>query len=307
MKRFFLPALLLFLTFYITAHEFWLQPGKFIFRPGENVRIKFLAGENFVGENWDGNRQNVQKLRLYYEEIEDELDEYITDSTSGDSLNLQFFDEGTAMVTFNSANKFVEMDAEKFMAYLKEDSLDDVIEYRKVHHESDSSGKEFYQRSVKTIFQIGSAKDDTYNIDTDLPIDIIPLNHPYTLKKNELLTLRVQFNKVPLKEAQVKVWHKQKGKTVKKQYTTDENGIVSFPVNTSGQWMVSTVKMVRIPSNEQINLADSSQVKAGQILADSLKKSDSLQQADPSKSALNIQPRAQWQSYRGSLTWGYTK
>lgn len=307
MKKIFLATFLLLFTLIITAHEFWLQPRKFIYHTGENVRIKFLVGENFHGENWDGNRQNVQKLRLFYEEIEDELEEYIPDSTSGDSLNLQFFDEGTAMITFNSANKFEETEAEKFQAYLKNEGLEDAIEYRKEHNESDSIGKEFYQRSVKTIFQVGSARDNTYCIDTDLPIDIIPLSHPYQLKKNELLTLKIQFNKIPLSGARVKVWHKLKGKTNKKVYITDENGHFSFPVNTSGQWMVSTVKMIRMPYNEQKTSIDTLQAKTDAGLPDSITKRESLQPKDSLKIPIQATQKAQWQSYRGSLTWGYTK
>jgi hypothetical protein len=40
--------------------------------------------------------------------------------------------------------------------------LTDAIEYRKKHNETDSTGYEFYQRSIKTIFQVGIVKDETY-------------------------------------------------------------------------------------------------------------------------------------------------
>jgi len=34
------------------AHEFWLQPKKFRYNVGEDVKIDFLVGENFTGEAW---------------------------------------------------------------------------------------------------------------------------------------------------------------------------------------------------------------------------------------------------------------
>ncbi|HEU4860381.1 MAG TPA: hypothetical protein VFT15_11110 [Chitinophagaceae bacterium] len=46
---------------------------------------------------------------------------------------------------------------------------------------------------------------------------------------------------------------------------TDSNGEIFFPVNTRGKWMISTVKMERLADN----------------------------------------PVCDWQSYWGSLTWGY--
>ncbi len=285
------------------AHEFWLQPRKFLYRTGETVSIKFLVGENFEGENWSGNRQNIQELHLYYNGVEDELEECIADSTTGDSLNLQFFDEGTAMITFNSSNKFIELDPEKFQAYLEEDGLQNVIEFRKEHRETDSAGREYYQRSVKTILQVGSVKDETYEKETSLPIDIIPLNHPYLLKKNEELTIRILFNKEPLSRAVVKVWHKLKNKTEKKEYTTDQNGNFSFPVSISGQWMISTVKMIRIQDNEKAARPDNLKLK------DTLQQKDTLPLQDTTitKNPLSLRDSADWQSYWGSLTWGYTK
>jgi uncharacterized GH25 family protein len=265
-------SLLLLLTLsalytFLSSHEFWLEPAKFIYKAGEPVSIKFLVGENFEGENWKGNRQTIQYLHLYYNGVEDDLAGMFTDSTYGDSLYMQFFDEGTTMVTFNSANKFIELDSAKFLEYLKEDGLQNAIDYRAEHGETDSAGREYYQRSVKTIFQVGAKQDDTYKINTTLPVDIIPLSHPYSLKNGQSLQVKIFFLKEPLANAAVKIWHKLNGKTEKQEVMSDSSGIIKFPVNPSGNWMVSTVKMIRL-------------------------KNDST---------------AQWQSYWGSLTWGYSK
>ena len=34
----------------VAAHEFWLQPDKFIYKKGETASIKFRVGENFEGD-----------------------------------------------------------------------------------------------------------------------------------------------------------------------------------------------------------------------------------------------------------------
>jgi uncharacterized GH25 family protein len=56
-----------------------------------------------------------------------------------------------------------------------------------------------------------------------------------------------------------------KNKTIKKDLRTDSKGEIVFPVSTNGKWMISTVKMERLLDN----------------------------------------PICDWQSYWGSLTWGY--
>ena len=119
-KRILLIFSLLTITFFPSAHEFWLQPEKFICQRGETINIRFKVGENFKGDNWTGNSKRINSLRLYFNDANDDLSEQLSVQT-GDSLQLAMFDEGTAMVTFNSTNAFIEMDAVKFNAYLKEE------------------------------------------------------------------------------------------------------------------------------------------------------------------------------------------
>ena len=245
------------------AHEFWLQPDKFIYKRGDNVNVKFLVGENFEGDNWSGNITKVKSLKLYFLDVEDDLSAQLSEN-KGDSLHFSFYDECTAMVTFNSTNSFISLGAKKFNDYLIEDGLQNAIDYRKQNNETDSSSREFYQRSVKTIFQVG-AKKNNVSVVTGLPLDIIPQLNPYTLKSNDSLSLQILFNKQPLLNNVIKVWHRYHNKTILQQLTTDVNGKIKIKITTNGKWMVSTVKMEHIDNNEKAN----------------------------------------WQSFWGSCTWGY--
>jgi uncharacterized GH25 family protein len=258
--------ILLFFTFLssLSAHEFWLSPDKFLYKRGEKINIRFQGGENFEGENWRGNKSKIQSLNLYYGGVRDDLSGYFSEE-AGDSLEIQQLDEGTNLVAFNSTNSYIGLDAEKFNAYLQEDGLENVIEYRKQNNETDSMGREFYQRCSKTIFQVGMLKDKTFATHTGLPLDIIPQQNPYQLKNADSLKVKILFLKNPLPNTLIKLWHRDQAVTYKKDLRTDENGECSLPVTLTGKWMVSTIRMERIENN----------------------------------------PTAQWQSYHGSLTWGY--
>ena len=248
----------------LSSLEFWLEPDKYTYKRGENINIRFLVGENFDGENWIGDSSRIRNLTFYFGGVKDEeLTKLFAEK--GDSLQIRQFDEGTSMLTYNSRNAHIVLDSAAFNEYLIDYGLTEAFEYRMHHNELDSMGREFYQRSVKTIFQVGSLKDETYKQSTTLPLDIIPLSHPYKLNNKAPISLLLLFQNQPLVKTRVKLWHHYKGETVKKELVTDDKGIITFPILTNGRWMISCVKMLRLEDN----------------------------------------PEAEWQSYWGSCTWGY--
>ena len=248
----------------VAAHEFWLEPSKFIYKRGETASIKFRVGENFEGENWSGNRSKINFLSFYQNGIKKDISASLSDNT-GDSLQLHLDQEGTAVVAYNGINSFIELEAGKFNAYLKEDGLQEAIDYRTQHGETDSMSHEAYQRSVKTIIQVGKKYDNTFAMETDLPVDIIPSAHPYKIKNKQAVTFKILFHKKPLVNHLIKLWHRVNNKTIFAEKLSDENGRVSFLIEKKGKWMVSTVQMIRTET----------------------------------------EPKANWQSYWGSCTWGY--
>ena len=249
----------------LLAHEFWLQPQQYLFSAGDEVNIRFKVGEGFAGDNWKGNDERVQELKLYYADVTDNLKTALC-SDEGDSVQFSLFEEGTAMVIFNSVNSYLELEAAKFTDYLLEDGLTSAIYYRKEHNETDSMSREFYQRSVKTIIQVGTKKTDVCKKQTSLPLDIVPLSHPYTISNNQLMKVKILFKGQPLVNAKMRVWNKMPDAVTDTSYFSDAKGEISFPVTTSGEWMVSSVHMTHLDDD----------------------------------------PKAQWQSYWGSVTWGYT-
>jgi uncharacterized GH25 family protein len=267
MKKILLLCGLLFISALLSGHEFWLHPDKFIYKVGEKVNIKMMVGENYLGENWSGNRTRIKDLRLYYSNVTDDCKDQLSDTAKGDSLQAEFYEEGTIMLIFNNLNSFIELEADKFNEYLKEDGLQDAIDYRTAHNETNAVGREYYQRSVKTILQVGAKLTNIHKKKTSLPIDIIPEVNPYSLLDGSDLKVQVLFQKKPLANTDIKVWHRDNGQTVKHELRTNEKGQVKFPVFTNGRWMVSTVKMIRLKND----------------------------------------PKADWQSYWGSLTWGYIR
>ncbi len=227
----------------VIAHEFWLQPQQYHFKKNETAIIKFNFGENFTGENWAGNNSKINQL-IHYTPANKQVDIVgLVGNNNGDSLQLKLEEEGTHMVIYNSKNSFINLEPAKFNSYLKEDGLNEVAAYRKFHNEENSNGKEYYQRSVKTILQVGNVITNNCLQPTSLPLDIVPLINPY---KNFEITrayeFKVLFKGEPLKKQLVKVWFNTHGKVTVQNLKTNQNGIIAFSKNVS-QYMVSTVFM----------------------------------------------------------------
>jgi uncharacterized GH25 family protein len=261
-----ITLLFLFCLINVSAHEFWLQPAKFIYKTGDTAVIKLMVGEDFNGKNWNGDSSKVASLGIWNKKGKAPL---ATDFwKKGDSLIIRFtpeMEEGSCMITFNSTNSYISLEASKFNAYLEEDGLRNAIEYRREHSETDSAGYEAYQRSVKTIIQLGNKYDSSFMKRTELPLDIVPLSHPLLIPDRQKMSFKIFFMNKPLSDQLVNVWFRENDKTIKEEILTDAEGVASFRLKKSGCWMISTVKMERLEND----------------------------------------PKAKWQSYWGSCTWGY--
>ncbi len=251
--------LLLFLVSYtlLTAHEFWLAPDKYFYTIRDIALIRFRVGENFTGENWAGNKEKIKRLTHYLpNETQVDIAERLS-TQKGDSIRLPLQTEGTHMVVFNSTNSHIELEADKFNDYLKEDGLQAAIDFRQKNNETTKPGKEYYQRSVKTIIQVGDLKTDACTKPTSLPLDIIPLENPYATPAMApadnlpAVKFRILFKGKPLANLLVKTWYREKNGTARMQeYRTNSRGIVTVK-RYSGPFMVSAVHMERLNGDEK--------------------------------------------------------
>jgi uncharacterized GH25 family protein len=225
-----------------SAHEFWLQPKKYRLATGEELKFNFKVGENFDGEDWDLKKHKVEKLELHRATTTTDLKKMVKPD-GRDRVTLKMDEEGTQLITMQSNYAFIELEAEKFNAYLKEDGLDDIAALRTKSGTTDKPAKELYGRFAKLLVQVGDKKTDTFKKIVGTPIEIVPLQNPYTLKPGDYLECRILFNGKPLIDQMVKVWNKINSTTFLQNMYTEKDGTIKFPLSSSGPWMVSTVKM----------------------------------------------------------------
>jgi uncharacterized GH25 family protein len=236
---------LFLLTFSILAssHEFWMQLQKFIFNKGEVAGIDFMVGENFQGERWNLKRHRVVRLEQHTLAGLNTIS-LPTDTSRRPVLDVTLKNEGTHLIVMQSNNAYLELEAEKFNAYLKEDGLEDIINHRTTTNTLDKPSREHYQRNTKLLLKCGATPDETYSKEIGLPLEIIPVTDPYKTKQGDELKFKILFEGKAHGFSLVKVWHKTEGRTFMQNVYTDKDGIISTRVSGKGAWMISCVKMI---------------------------------------------------------------
>lgn len=227
----------------VKAQEFWLQPDKFIFRPGENLMLNFNAGENFMGRTWNIGRQAITRLERHQLGSKVNLSVLVGD---GDKtpVSVPLKEEGTHLILMESNNSFLERDSDSFAEFLKSEGQDEALAMREKSNTTTNPGKEFYSCHTKLLVQVGNKMDDTFRKADGFPIEIIPERNPYTLKKGDPLRFTILYQGKPMFGARVKVWNRFDNRTTLQNIYTEKNGVIETRISNPGPWMVTIVKVV---------------------------------------------------------------
>jgi uncharacterized GH25 family protein len=266
MKKIILTLVSFLILPLLFAHEFWLESTKFFYAVGETITINLFSGEGFKGDKWKGDHYKTNTIKLYRNDSAFDISSTFS-KKDGEPIKLKAESNGTQIITFNNINKYIELKPKEFTAYLKEDGITEALDYRTKNNELEKNGKEYYQRSVKTLIQIGKNFTEDYKKETSLILDIIPLQNPYDLKNEKSLNVKVLFKKEALANHMLKVWYMHLGKLKHEDIQTNDQGEITIPITKVGKYMISTVKMIRLENDA----------------------------------------KADWQSYWASLTFGYEK
>lgn len=255
----FLSSILLTTAAWATAHEFWLEPSRFMVPVGTTLSMHMMVGENFTGKPWTGNRSRLTRFVHVSPTTTDDLLARATPPTDTVPTAVAFQQPGTHLVALATNNAFLELKADEFNSYLKEEGLDNVLLLRQQRNELNTPGRESYRRCAKALVQAGPVNTrDTaraFARPVGLALEVVPEQNPYTLRPGSLLTVQVLREGKPLAGALVQVWQRTAaGQPARKsRYYSNQSGRVLFRLSTPGSYLVSTVQMTPTTDHSQAN------------------------------------------------------
>lgn len=239
----------------LQAHEFWFKPIPSPQAVGDSVNLRLEVGEFFTGEPAGFSIPSARTLRHYApgQAVED-LRPFLPANAPEAEVALVLDAPGTHLLVYDSEPQTITLNSDKFHAYLHDEGLDFVKVQREKAGTANQSGRERYQRHIKTLIAVEPvpeavpAPGSTYAIHAGQRLEITPLRNPLEMAPGERLPLKVMFNNRPLAGALVKAWHRQSSQLVTIRATTSDQGDVAFDLPFAGDWMLSVVHM--IPATE---------------------------------------------------------
>ncbi|GAC1597266.1 MAG: DUF4198 domain-containing protein [Hymenobacter sp.] len=241
------------------AHEFWLEASRFRLQPGQTVSIRPLVGTDFTGAPWPNKAAKVLRLVRFGPTPTDST--ALTPApgvapTDSFRTGFTFAQPGTHVVLLRSANSFLELPADKFTAYLREEGLDYALQLRQERDQQARPGREAYRRCAKTLLQVGEAATVPLAADSaclhtyGLPLELVPEQNPYRLAADKALTVRVLRAGRPAPGTALQVWQRQPGGLPTRHFTTraNQHGRVLLRLSGPGPYLLAAVGLTEAPT-----------------------------------------------------------
>lgn len=231
----------------IFAHDLFLKTDSYFLKPNSKFSVKvmngtFLASEgavsyarlNDVSVVSGGNRVHPVEADL----TKDETTAF---------LNLTTGAAGTYVVGLSTKPREIALKAADFNEYLREDGLPDTLEERRKTGELEKDAVERYAKHVKAIMQVGNRQSDDYKTVLGYPVELVPKQNPYGLKKGDTIDILCLKDGKPLANQVVLAGREENGKLKPTpELRSDAKGFVKLKLDGSGKWYVKFINMAKL-------------------------------------------------------------
>lgn len=250
MKKQTISAFFLTLSLLVTsvfAHDLFLKTDSFFLKPNSKFTVKIMNGTFLESE-----------AAVVYARVNDvsvissgkrthPLETDFTKDETTAFMNLKTGAAGTYVVGLSMKPREIDLKAADFNEYLKEDGLPDTLEERRKTGELEKDAKERYAKHVKAILQVGAKRTDDYKTILGYPVELVPQQNPYNLKKGETIEILCLKDGAPLANQVVLAGREEKGKiVVAPEMRSDASGIVKLRLDGAGKWYVKFINMTRL-------------------------------------------------------------
>lgn len=228
----------------ILAHDLWIEPTTFFPERGQIVGMKLRVGQDLLGDPVPRDPALINQFIV--EDASGRNSVYGRDGADPAGI-LRVAQPGLLIIGYHSNPSTVELTADKFNKYLKEEGLDTVTALRASRNETGASARELFSRCAKSLVLSGSPNKMQGDRRLGFPLELVAERNPYAFRASEELPVRLVYKNRPLAGALVIAMNRL-NPSEKLSARTDANGRVRFRLRPGGMWLVKAVHMIPAPA-----------------------------------------------------------
>lgn len=230
------------------AHDMFLKPTRFFAPENSEVRVRVLNGTFTRSEN------SIARNRLADASVLTPTRRIALDtaewSVAGDTSTFHIHTRGAGTYVIGASTKpsVIDLSADDFNLYLKEDGIPDVLEARQKAGELGKGARERYHKHIKALVQVGTERSNHYATPLGYPAEIIPMENPYSLASGASLRVRFLVDGKPVAN-QHAIYGGQTGNDAAiapREVRSNGDGVAELALTTAGTWYIKFIHMARV-------------------------------------------------------------
>ena len=249
---------LAFLAMQVGAHTLFFKPATFFVAQGQEVTIPLLDGtfETSASRIMTSRMDDVTIVAPGGDELDVDNSQWSYDDKIS-NLTVTFGLVGNYVIGIATRPSIIRIAADNFNFYLRYEGLDDDAQERNERGETNIGAAERYAKFSKAILQVGEDRSDNFGALLGYPVEIVPLQNPYALRKGDVFRARILKDGQPLANELVYATHEGHYEISDEgifeelvRVRSDENGEVNFVLAEEGRWYIRFIHLTRMGDEE---------------------------------------------------------
>ena len=231
----------------IAAHDMWIEPATFAPDVGQVVSLRLRVGQDLLG---DPLRLDPSLVNQFVVRDADGLRPVVRRDGGDPAGLLRVASPGLLVIGYRSNPSAIEMAADKFNQYVKEEGLEAVLAMRASRNETGTAAHELFSRCAKSLVFSGTPAEAPGDRPLGFTVELVAERNPYAVAPGQDLPVRLIYENRPLAGALVVAMNRL-NPAEKLSARTDKDGRVRFKVRPGGMWLIKAVHMVPAPAGAQ--------------------------------------------------------
>jgi len=225
----------------LAAHDMWIEPTTFFPQSGQIVSLRLRVGQDLLG---DPLLLDPSLVNQFVVSDGDGVRPVVRRDGRDPAGLVRLTAPGVHVIGYRSNPSTIEIPADTFNQYLKEEGLDAVSAQRARRNETRAPAREIFSRCAKSLVFSGAAAQGDRPL--GFTLELVAERNPYQLRADQDLPVRLTYESRPLAGALV-VAINRLNPADKVSARTDADGRVRFKLRHDGMWLIKAVHMVPAP------------------------------------------------------------